>query len=1656
MGLQDGFDYVTSAPAALTIVNGTDINIDMVGASSFVSTGTGANAAGINSASANITVTGAGSLSASASAGMGINSGTRSFTIKGGVVNAAAGNGSNTHGISVGNLTIERGALNASSGGPSTTGAYFGINATSLTLFEGDGVITASGNSRAINSTPLSLPGGYEYLKGSKADGSNASAFSVPGEPPQPYVYAASNSYVRIQARERHMLSVSGGTDVTGLGAYFAGELVTVRAAADQPGIVSPTTNPTNYPFEWDVFKSWTGGDGGTFTDSSSITTTFKMPDNNASIDITTQIAYKLYVSGGFIYMGPYQSTNNKLGYYLEGSQIPLGSYAQVQPNYYFNGWEVVDSAREIVNGSSLFSDANSLFTVFTVPAGGAAIEAKYLYNDPGFVNQFTINVLNGSIVKIDGTFPKSEFIERGTTITILADAPPRGQEFERWEITYFSGNSSAYAGAFSNITSPSSSFTMAEGNVTITAMYRYIDYSLNVVNGEGSGSHRYDDKVDISAEMRVGEEFIGWTIGESADNGGVSGGDIGEFGKLFDSSALSTTFTMPANNVTVFANYEDIYYQLTVDKGKIEGGSDEGSYKAGDIVTIIADTRPGEVFSGWTCEDGGEIVDAGSMKTTFIMPPNVAVVSANYEPQPAPEPTRHLTVDGGNGSGEYRVGEAVDISADAAPAGMRFDKWTTNNGGAFDNSNSMETTFYMPGDNVTVTAVYDYITYTLTVENGTGSGDYIEGFPVTIEADVAPIGQEFARWIGGDDAASAGIAGDSSSPTTFTMPAGDATVTAHYENIIYHLDVEGAGGSGDYAFGEIVEITAEPPEGERFTGWTGGDGGDIGDSDSIKTTFIMPPNDATVTATYTPINTDDDDDYLLEVVDGIAITEVYLYKNGEEVVIRANDPPYGKEFSGWTTDDGGAFDNSSDLETTFHMPDNDVTITANYTNTKYALTVEDGVIVENGDATGKYSEGELVPIKTFPEEEEHKGQEFTGWTVSGSGSVADPEDPETTFTMGDGNSTVTANYKYMEYWLEVNEGSGSGFYRYGDKVEIAANLRGGKRFTDWTVTGGGDIGDVNSMRTDFIMPDRDVIITANYVVDALAYYLTVINGSSDRQQYFYLDQVDITADVAPVGQEFFSWTSDSGGIFIDSGSQSTTFYMPGSDVIVTANYVNVTYTLTVENGVGSGHYGAGEHVDVLAETRAGQKFIGWTGGDGGEFENASQVATIFNMPAGDAVVTAVFEPVDFELIVEKGFGSGRYSSGEQVLITADPRLDGQRFSHWEVLEGAARDNLVNPDVGTTTFIMPEHDATVAAIYVNFYELTVVNGSGSGRYNSGDTVVIEADPAPEGQVFDRWTTDNERGAFQNANSGRTVFTMPTGNTTVTATYKDASNTDGADRDRNQNRGGGGVVPLVSGDLSDSVGESRDEASDKDGEETGGGDMRPVDVFNHIQYIQGIGDNLFAPEENMTRAEAAQMFYNLLENRNNIEITKSFPDIPAGSWYERAVYALASLGIIEGFPDGLFYPEAFITRAEFVAIVVRFDGEKAGEGAVMWFNDVPEEHWAYGVINAAIDYGWIAGDGVGSFHPDRDISRDEAVTLTNRALKRSPDKSYINSHDGSARDAGAESANGANSAGLAQFSDVPNEHWAYYEIMEAYHTHRFLWSGNEEKWEGVDY
>lgn len=209
----------------------------------------------------------------------------------------------------------------------------------------------------------------------------------------------------------------------------------------------------------------------------------------------------------------------------------------------------------------------------------------------------------------------------------------------------------------------------------------------------------------------------------------------------------------------------------------------------------------------------------------------------------------------------------------------------------------------------------------------------------------------------------------------------------------------------------------------------------------------------------------------------------------------------------------------------------------------------------------------------------------------------------------------------------------------------------------------------------------------------------------------------------------------------------------------------------------------------------------------------------------------------------------------------------------------------------------------------------------------------------------------------------------------------------------------------------------------------------LETDEHRAYLTGYPDNTFRADRNMTRAEVAQMFYALLLDKN-VTITKSFSDVPDDAWYATAVKTLASLGMMDGYPDGTFRPDEPITRAEFATVGLAFAYDPLD--ASCSYYDVGANAWYHTYVAQATTYGWIGGYPDNTFRPGNNITRVEVCVIVNNMLGRDADERYIDRHEDE----------------LVHFVDLSDSYWGYYTIMESTNTHEYTGSFTNEKWTDV--
>ncbi len=319
--------------------------------------------------------------------------------------------------------------------------------------------------------------------------------------------------------------------------------------------------------------------------------------------------------------------------------------------------------------------------------------------------------------------------------------------------------------------------------------------------------------------------------------------------------------------------------------------------------------------------------------------------------------------------------------------------------------------------------------------------------------------------------------------------------------------------------------------------------------------------------------------------------------------------------------------------------------------------------------------------------------------------------------------------------------------------------------------------------------------------------------------------------------------------------------------------------------------------------------------------------------------------------------------SEETVTWTFRATLNSNDFTSGESLFTGGAVSATIEDTNVVVPAVPAETQMVGLCTVTFDANGGVFSDGGDtkalRTVSGKAVTVPAAPTRIGYTFDGWNT-----ATDGSGTPFTSETTVDSDVTVYAQWsKDTSGGGGS--------GGGNRKPTV--DIPDDV------PSGLNGDD-------------HFAYIVGYPDGNVKPSGNITRAEVATIFFRLLTEdvrTANSTQSNSLSDVSRGQWFNHAISTLSSMGIVKGHNDGTFAPNAPITRAEFAAIAARFDDKNTDTSSN--FSDIAS-HWAKDEIGIAANKGWINGYPDGTFRPNQYITRAEAMTLVNRMLNRLPENS----------------------------------------------------------------
>ncbi|MFH5777265.1 S-layer homology domain-containing protein [Heyndrickxia oleronia] len=162
-----------------------------------------------------------------------------------------------------------------------------------------------------------------------------------------------------------------------------------------------------------------------------------------------------------------------------------------------------------------------------------------------------------------------------------------------------------------------------------------------------------------------------------------------------------------------------------------------------------------------------------------------------------------------------------------------------------------------------------------------------------------------------------------------------------------------------------------------------------------------------------------------------------------------------------------------------------------------------------------------------------------------------------------------------------------------------------------------------------------------------------------------------------------------------------------------------------------------------------------------------------------------------------------------------------------------------------------------------------------------------------------------------------------------------------------------------------------------------------EVSEHKAYIKGFPNGTFGPDKNVTRAQVAIMIARLLGYTEDQTVNQApFKDVAKDHSAAGEIAFVKQQGIMNGDNKGLFHANANITRAEMAAVVANFKQLSVDQGVTITFNDT-KGHWAQWIIEANRTAGIINGFEDGSFAPNAPLTRAQAVVMMNRMFERGP-------------------------------------------------------------------
>ena len=674
-------------------------------------------------------------------------------------------------------------------------------------------------------------------------------------------------------------------------------------------------------------------------------------------------------------------------------------------------------------------------------------------------------------------------------------------------------------------------------------------------------------------------------------------------------------------------------------------------------------------------------------------------------------------------------------------------------------------------------------------------------------------------------------------------------------------------------------------------------------------------------------------------------------YKYGATVTVAAKATAPGYNFDGWKKD--------GNVTTSFEMPADNVTLTGTWTaksDTAYQvkhylqnLTDDGYTLAETETKSG-----------TTGAQTEAVAKSYTGFTVQPFNQKTIAADGTTVVEIHYNRNTYKVTYDYGTAPAGASTLPTEATYKYGAMVTVAAKATApGYDFDGWKKDG--------TVTTSFEMPAQNVTLTGHWtklgsgifdLTDKIFKSFTKADNSSDIPT---ANGVTYNFSVKVTSQQDSS-VYRGGTVTLDGATTSTAFaFAPNHEL--TFDKAG-TYTYIVEEDSGYVSPNGAVKGNIINDARKYQLTIKVDG-------NLDVEAYSFiEMPAGDTPTEVVptGEPtitfknkylddpkaddvyLDLSKYVTKTFESRH---GKSATETFEARVEIW-VNDVQITSAAEEENSIDAYAAANREKVYDKTGTVnlstgETEHFHFDSLATLERGRKYRIKVTETAGSNPDVEYDNRVYDT--------QFMINGNSKTVewYDVDGGNFSFTNTYTGIDD----------------YYPIIIPTIINK-------------------DTGMLNKTDHFAYVIGYPDGTVHPNGQITRAEVATIFFRLLRDEvrdGAFTTSNSYSDVAYGKWYNNPISTMSALGIITGYPDGTFKPNKPITRAEFAAIAARFDETQSGKSAT--FSDVIG-HWAAKEIGIAYYNDWIKGYPDGTFKPDQNITRAEAMTLINRVLERKPE------------------------------------------------------------------